>query len=40
MLKMPELPNSFQEKVVKDRMKEGAGGVRDQLTDILLTGWS
>ena len=38
VLKMPELPNSFQEKVFKDRMREGVGGVCDQLMDILLTG--
>ena len=38
VLKRPELPNSFQEKVFIDRMREGAGGVCDQLMDILLTG--
>ena len=38
MLKRPELPNSFQEKVFTDRMREGVGGVCDQLMDILLTG--
>lgn len=29
VLKMPELPSSFQEKVFKDRMREGVGGVCD-----------
>lgn len=36
MLKRPELPIGFQGNVSKDRVREGACGVCDQLVDILL----
>ena len=34
-----KLPESFQGKVYKDRVREGVGGVCDQLLDILLIPW-
>ena len=36
VLKRPELPIGFQGNVSKDRVREGACGVCDQLVDILL----
>ena len=39
VLKRPELPDGFQGKVFKDRMREGCYGVGDQFVDILLIGW-
>ena len=39
VLKRPELLKSFQGKVYKDRVREGVGGVCDQLLDILLIPW-
>ena len=39
MLKKLELPEGFQGKVFKDRVREGGCGVCDQLVDILLIGW-
>ena len=39
VLKRPELPEGFQGKVFKNRMREGCCGVCDQLVDILLIGW-
>ena len=39
MLKRLKLPNGFQGKVFKDRVREGSCGVHDQLVDILLIGW-
>ena len=39
MLKRPELPDGFQGKVFKDKLREGSCGVHAQLMEILLTGW-
>ena len=39
VLKRPKLPEGFQENVFKDRVRERAAGVCDQLADILLIGW-
>ena len=39
VLKIPKLPEGFQGKGFKDRMREGRRGVCDQLLDILLIGW-
>ena len=39
MLKRPELLKGFQGQVYKDRVREGVGGVCDQLLDILLIPW-
>ena len=39
MLKSPELPEGFQGKVYKDRVREPGCGVCDQLVDLLLIGW-
>ena len=39
VLKRPELLKSFQGKVYKDRVREGVGGVCDQLLDILPIPW-
>ena len=39
MLKRPELPESFQGKVYKDRVRKGVCGLCDQLVGILLIGW-
>ena len=39
MLKRAKLPEGFQEKVFKDRVRERGCGVHDQLMDILLIGW-
>ena len=39
MLKRPELPDGFQAKVFKARVKEVGCGVGNQLVDILLIGW-
>lgn len=33
------LPDGFQGKVFTDRMRQGEGGVHDQLVDILRVGW-
>ena len=39
MLKKPELPEGFQGKVFKDRVKEGGWEMCDQLINFLLIGW-
>ena len=39
VLKRPQLPDGFQGKVFKHRVREGGCGVCDQLVDILLIGW-
>ena len=39
MLKGLELPEGFQGKLYKDRVRERSCGVCDQLMDILLIGW-
>ena len=39
VLKRPELPDGFQGKVFKDKLREGSCGVHAQLMEILLTGW-
>ena len=39
VLKSPELPEGFQGKVYKDRVREPGCGVCDQLVDLLLIGW-
>ena len=39
VLKRPELLKGFQGQVYKDRVREGMGGVCDQLLDILLIPW-
>ena len=39
MLKRPELPDGFQGKVFKDKLREGSCGVHAQLMEILLPGW-
>ena len=39
MLKTSEFPDGLQGKDFKDRVREGRGGVRDQLVDTLLIGW-
>ena len=38
MPKRPELPQGFEEKVYKDRVREGGRGVCSLLVDILLIG--
>ena len=35
----PKLPEAFQGKVFKDRVREGGYGVCDQLMDIILICW-
>ena len=30
---------AFKERFLRDRMRQGEGGVHDQLVDILLIGW-
>ena len=39
MFKRPELPEGFQGKVYKDKVREGICRVCDQLIEILLVGW-
>ena len=39
VLKRPELPEGFQGKVYKDRVRKGVCGVCDQLVDLLLIDW-
>ena len=39
MLKRPKLPDGFQGKVFKDRVRERRRGLCDHLVDILLIGW-
>ena len=39
MLKSPELPDDFQGKVFKDRVREIVARVHDRLMNILLIGW-
>ena len=39
VLKRPKLPDGFQGKVFKDRVREGGRGLCDPLVDILLIGW-
>ena len=39
VLKRPECPKGFLEKVIKDRVREGSCGACAQLVDILLIGW-
>lgn len=38
MLKRPELLEVFQEKVFKNKVREGGCGARDQFVDFLLIG--
>ena len=39
MLKRPKLPDGFQGKGFKDRVREWGCGLCDQLVDTLLIGW-
>ena len=39
MFKRSKLPDSFQGKFFKDRVREGTCGVHDRLVDVLLIGW-
>ena len=39
VLKRPQLPEGFQRKVFKNRVREGVFGVCYQHMDILLIGW-
>ena len=39
LLKRSELPDGFQGKVFKDKLREGSCGVHAQLMEILLIGW-
>ena len=34
-----QTPNGFPDKILKDGVREGGCGVRDELVDILLVGW-